>query len=179
MATESFEQMLTGGHPNSLGRTVEVVDLILADSAKLEQLYECYSSKDEVVRLRTSNAMKRVWREHPDWLVPYIDRFIAEVSKIDQDSTRWTIAQLFHELGSHLSEEQIERAKVILKKNLEQSDDWIVINNTLETLGGWAKDDPDLKVWLKPHLDRLVEDSRKSVAKNAAKLRKALEHFRG
>lgn len=57
---EDFEAVLTGGHPNSLGRTVEVVDVVLADRAKLAQLYACYFSEDEVVRLRFSSAMKRV-----------------------------------------------------------------------------------------------------------------------
>lgn len=52
--TDDFEEMLTGGHPNSLGRTVEVVDAVLADRARLARLYACYFSDDEVVRLRTS-----------------------------------------------------------------------------------------------------------------------------
>ena len=58
MSPESFEEMLTGGHPNSLGRTVEVVALVLADRDRLGELYACYQSDDAVVRLRTSNALK-------------------------------------------------------------------------------------------------------------------------
>ena len=57
---ESFESMLTGGHPNSLGRTEEVVDLVLAEQERLSDLYSCYFSADEIVRLRVSSAMKRV-----------------------------------------------------------------------------------------------------------------------
>jgi hypothetical protein len=30
-----FESMLTGGHPNLLGRTLEVVELVLADAKRL------------------------------------------------------------------------------------------------------------------------------------------------
>lgn len=48
----SFEQKLTGGHPNSLGNTVEVVDIILADKKRLDELYQCYFSDDAVVRLQ-------------------------------------------------------------------------------------------------------------------------------
>jgi hypothetical protein len=29
---EELEEMLTGGHPNSLGRTVEVIEVVLATS---------------------------------------------------------------------------------------------------------------------------------------------------
>lgn len=42
MSQESFEVMLTGGHPNSLGRTVAVVELVLADRGRLGELYDCY-----------------------------------------------------------------------------------------------------------------------------------------
>jgi hypothetical protein len=45
MSRKSFEAMLTGGHPNSLGRTVEVVELVLADRALLGELYACYRSE--------------------------------------------------------------------------------------------------------------------------------------
>jgi hypothetical protein len=69
----SFESMLSGGHPNSLGRTVEVVDLALADRERLSELFACYGSADPVVRLRVSNAMKRIEAERHDWLVPLID----------------------------------------------------------------------------------------------------------
>ena len=46
---ESFEEMLTGGHPNSLGRTVGVVEIVLANPARLGEPYACYQSNDKVV----------------------------------------------------------------------------------------------------------------------------------
>ena len=73
MKTDAFEAKLTGGHPNSLGRTIEVVDTVLADQSKLDELFNCYFSDDEVVRLRTSNALTRVSRKEPEWLTPYIE----------------------------------------------------------------------------------------------------------
>ena len=57
---ETFEGMLTGGHHNSLGRTVEVAEQVLAQPNCLEALFSCYNSDDDVVRLRTSSAIKRV-----------------------------------------------------------------------------------------------------------------------
>ena len=91
----SFEERLTGGHPNSLGNTVEVVEEVLSDHAKFQELFQCYFSNDEVVRLRTSNAMKRICKEEKQLLVPYIDKFLTEISGIDQASTQWTLSQLF------------------------------------------------------------------------------------
>ncbi|MFL0711889.1 MAG: hypothetical protein ACJLS2_03810 [Microcella pacifica] len=52
MPVSRFESPLTGGHPNSLGNTVSVVDEVLADRALLAELVACYRSEDAVVRLR-------------------------------------------------------------------------------------------------------------------------------
>lgn len=88
---ESFRTMLTGGHPNSLGRTLEVV---LETPDRMEELYQCYFSDDEIVRLRTSSSIKRVFHTHPEWFDEYADRLLSEISQIDQPSTKWTLAQL-------------------------------------------------------------------------------------
>lgn len=166
--------MLTGGHPNSLGRTLEVVEIVLSDRDRLDELYRCYFSADEVVRLRTSNAMKRVSREQPEWLVPYIDQLLTEISEIDQASTQWTLAQLFQTLAPWMSKAQLESARAILKRNLTAMKDWIVLNLTMQTLAEWAETDPALREWLLPHLDRLSQDGRKSVAKTAKRMIAAL-----
>lgn len=164
-----FENRLKGGHPNSLGNTIEVVEEVLNNPAYFDELFHCYFSDDEVVRLRTSNAMKRVCKENKPLLLPYIDRFLTEISNIDQASTQWTIAQLFELLDKDMTADQIEAAKVVLKKNLEEHQDWIVLNTTMKTLTKWARKDDVLKNWMRPHLERLEQDSRKSVAKTAAK----------
>lgn len=77
---EDFEAMLTGGHRNSLGKTVEVVDIVLADRTRLADLYDCYFSDDAVVRLRVSSAMKRVAAERPRWIIDLMDRLQSDVA---------------------------------------------------------------------------------------------------
>ena len=166
--------MLSGGHPNSLGRTVEVVDLVLAEPARFEELFGCYGSDDPLVRLRTSNAMKRVEADRRELLVPYIDRFIAEVGALDQPSAQWTLAQLFQRLRTGMDERQRAEATRLVKRNLEHHDDWIVLNASMDALKDWAVEDTALRAWLLPHLDRLSRDPRKSVAGRARKARTAL-----
>lgn len=165
----NFEQRLTGGHPNSLGNTVEVVEEVLQEPQLFDELFHCYFSSDEVVRLRVSNAMKRVCREDKSLLVPYIDRFLTDVAAINQASTQWTLANLFLYLQKEMTEEQIASAKEIMKNNLVNHADWIVLNNSMETLGQWSKKDAALKAWMLPHLQRLSKDDRKTVAKRANK----------
>lgn len=162
--------MLTGGHPNSLGRTVEVVDAVLADRARLAELFDCYFSQDEVVRLRVSSAMKRVTIEHPDWTIELMDRLQSEVVAIDQASTQWTLARLFSLTRELQTAAQRTRSVDIMKHNLAHHDDWIVLNNSMQVLYEWSLDDPLLADWLTPHLERLTHESRKSVARRATKL---------
>ncbi len=171
---ENFEAMLNGGHHNSLGRTVEVVDLVLSDRERMEELFGCWFSEDEIVRLRVASAMKRITKAHPEWTMDYMDRLQGDVAEIDQASTRWTLAILFDDTESLLSGEQKARALEIMKRNLENESDWIVLNTTMQVLFDWSKDSPELCNWLQPHLVRLEGDSRKSVAKRAAKFRAGL-----
>lgn len=167
---ETFESMLTGGHPNSLGRTIEVVDQVLADRHKFADLYQTYFSKDEIVRLRVSNGVRRVTNEHPEWLMDFMDGLQSDVAAIDQASTQWTLAILF-DMTRHLqSPAQIERSLEIMKNNLAHHQDWIVLNNSMKVLFDWRDVDPGLGAWLKPHLQRLTKDTRKSVATRAQKL---------
>jgi hypothetical protein len=151
-----------------------VVEEVFADPALLEELYRCYQSDDELVRLRTSNGMKRVWRAHPDWMLPYVDRMLTEASQIHQDSTRWTIAQMIEELGAHFTTQQHQTAVEVLKRNLDETSDWIVVINTLRSLKVYVQADADLKVWLKPYVERFAADPRKTVAREGRAMLKAL-----
>ena len=129
--SENFELMLTGGHPNSLGRTEEVVELVLADRERMAELYRCYFSDDDVVRLRVSSCMKRLTIAHPDWTMDFMDALQSEIAALDQASAQWTLAILFNLTKEFQSEKQKIRAVEILKRNLKEDDDWIVLNLSL------------------------------------------------
>lgn len=175
MQMQNFEERLKGGHPNSLGNTVEVVEEVLNNHEQFDELFNCYFSDDEVVRLRTSNAMKRICKAHQPLLIPYIDQFLTDIAAINQASTQWTLAQLFGILEKEMTQEQVAIAIEIMKNNLANHNDWIVLNQTMDTLGKWAKKDAELKAWLLPHLQRLTADARKSVAGKANKMVKLLK----
>lgn len=169
MSRTTYEALLTGGHPNSLGNTVEVVADVLTDEKKLKDLYDCYQSDDAVVRLRVSSAMKRVCKERPEWVAKYIDDLIAKTGTINQASTKWTLSTLFMWLDSYMTDAQREAAVSLMKSNL-QYDDWIVQNTTSESLAHFARSDAELRAWLLPELQKLTKSRHKSVARRAEKL---------
>lgn len=174
MWINSFEEQLSGGHPNSLGNTVAVVDEILADRSALELLFQCYDSDDPVVRLRVSNAMKRVCKAHPEWVAPYLDRLITQTSTINQASTKWTLSTLFMLLDSFMSSEQREAAITVMKNNLLY-DDWIVQNTTADSLFYFSASSPELAQWLVPQLKILQSSKHKSVSRRVTKILSSLE----
>lgn len=186
----SIEERLSGGHPNSLGATIEVAEDVLRDSSQtlMNELCKTYNSKDEVVRLRVSSALKRVCGLHresisiqlspkPEWILQRFDWLIQDIGKnLDQPSAKWSIAQMVRVLRPMLTQHQYEEAKVLLKHNLENEKDWIVQNMTATTLAAFAEEDVLLKKWLLPRLRAMSKDNRKSVAAKARKLLVSLDN---
>ena len=174
MDVEPFSFMLSGGHPNSLGRTEEVVIAVNADPSRMDELFDCYRSSDEVVRLRTSSALKRLFRAKPRWLDTHSERLFADMATLDQPSTKWTFAQLALDLSKHLSDAETARAKDIVVKNLHDETDWIALNMSMKTCAHWVKSDPDLAKRIQARAHELSTDRRRSVANGAIKLLRAM-----
>ncbi|MEL6121751.1 MAG: hypothetical protein AAFR49_18990 [Pseudomonadota bacterium] len=78
---ERFEVMLTRGHPNSLGRTIEVVHTVLADPGRFNGFFACYSNADEGTQLQVTNAMTLVEKQRRDLLVTHLNRLADDPRK--------------------------------------------------------------------------------------------------
>lgn len=129
----TFSDMLIEGTRNSLGRVNEVIDAVLHDSSRLEELYRCLFHDDEWARMRAADALEKICREHPEWIEAYIDRMQDELSEKTQPSIQWHLAQIYMQV--HLSD--VQRAKAIhwLEQLVATTDvDWIVAVNVMKAL---------------------------------------------
>lgn len=167
MTASVFEVDLAGGHHNSLGNTVSVAQRVIADPSLLDELIATYASEDEVVRLRVSSALKRVAVARPDDVLSRLEQIEQWVSTHEQPSAQWSLAEIYRTLTAHLTAAQRDRATVFMQRHLDSSNDWIVINHTIETLGQWARSDHALADWLVPRLICLTTEPRKSIAGKA------------
>lgn len=165
---ERFAAMLEGGHRNSLGRTEQVVEAVLADPSRLDELFACLAGSDDVVRMRAGDALEKVCRVRPAWFAPLAER-VLELGEVEQASVQWHVAQMLDHLLGDLSPAHVQRATALLERNLIRSTDWIVLCVTMDVLTGWTRHDPTLARRLAPPLERLSRDPRKSVAKRASK----------
>lgn len=132
--TETFAQILSvGGKTNSLGRAEEVIGTVLADRHRLDELYECLFNDDAWIRMRAADSIEKVCRAHPEWVVPYIDRFPDELFESSQPSIQWHLAQIYRQVK--LTDEQRKAAIGWLKTLLSTTNvDWIVSANAMTTL---------------------------------------------
>lgn len=138
--TECFAKILSvGGKTNSLGRSAEVIEIVLKDQSRLEELYACTRDNDAWVRMRAIDAIEKIGRQKHDWLLPYIDRFQSELTSSTQPSILWHLAQMYSQI--RLTPKQKINAISWLKKLLSTSEiDWIVAVNAMKTVVQFAKD---------------------------------------
>lgn len=168
--TEHFSEiLLTGGHANSLGRTHEVIETVLHDKSRLEELYSCLFDDDAWVRMRAADALEKICREQPDWLAPYIDRLLAELSTSTQASIQWHLAQIYRQVV--LTDPQKQAVQNWLQTLLSSRDiDWIVAANAMDTLTQFTKDGSFPITEMKKLLKTQQHHKSNAVIKRATKL---------
>jgi hypothetical protein len=171
---ESLADMLAaGGKTNSLGRVNEVIELVLNDRQRLDELYDCLLEEDAWLRMRAADALEKICRRHPDWLLPYVDRFLDELATSSQPSIQWHLAQIYGQVD--LTSEQKRCAVDWLRRLLSTKNiDWIVAANAMDTLAQFTKDGSFPAVEMIALLNVQQSHKSKSVIRRANKLRAEL-----
>ena len=148
---------------------MEVIALCKAEPDRLSELLDCViECPDEVVRMRASDALEKICRLQPSLVQPCLRTILGEMSRIDQPSVQWHVAQMLAEL--RLTSRQRRRAVHILEDNLKRSSDWIVLNCSPAAYADLAREHPELVGDLRAELHRFTNHHLKSVASRARKL---------
>lgn len=130
--------LVVGGKSNSLGKVPEIIEITLGDQSRLDELYECLFEEDAWVRMRAADAIEKVCRQQPNWLLPYIDKFTAGLAEDSQPSIQWHLAQIYAQVVLTKAQKQL----IInwLEKLLSTKDtDWIVAANAMDTLAQFTR----------------------------------------
>ncbi len=167
---EPFNVMLAeGGKTNSLGRVGEVIEAVLSNHDRLDELYSCMLNDDDWIKMRAADAMEKICRLHPNWVEPYTDTFILGLNNDPQPSIQWHLAQIYTQVD--LSDSQ--RATVILwlESILSTTDvDWIVAANAMTALKYFTDQGHYTAEKMREIFILQQKHSSKSVAKKASKL---------
>jgi hypothetical protein len=133
------ELLAVGGKSNSLGRVNEIIEFVFNDKSRLDELYDCLFDEDAWIRMRAADALEKICRVHPDWLLPYVDRFSADLTSSSQPSIQWHLAQIYNQVD--LTDGQKRFAIGWLKQLLSTPEvDWIVAANAMATLVQFTRD---------------------------------------
>ena len=157
------------GKKNSIQGVDEVVSEVLKHSSRLEELYATISHEDAWVRMRAIDAFEKICRQHPEWLEPYIDRIQKELSRSEQPSIQWHIAEIYREVV--LNEAQKQQAIRWLCNLLQNTHvDWIVAADAMKSLAYFTENGDYEMSDFKNLLAIQLGHPSKAVAKKAQKL---------
>lgn len=176
MAEKFVEILAVGGKSNSLGRANEVIDSVLQDQSRLSELYACLFDEDAWVRMRAADALEKICRVHPDWLLPYIDKFADELATSSQPSIQWHLAQIYAQVD--LTDKQKGFAIHWLKQLLSAKEaDWIAAANAMDTLAQFAREGSLPTAEMIPLLQIQQQHKSNAVKKRATKLLAEMRSF--
>ncbi|MNQ91214.1 hypothetical protein D3C85_1065860 [compost metagenome] len=83
--------------------------------------------------MRAIDSFEKIIKDKPDWVQPYLGRIFSNLTKSDQPSIQWHLAQIFTEVT--LTEDQRGSAIAWLKNRIRTTDvDWIVSVNVMKAL---------------------------------------------
>lgn len=158
---------LSGGDRRSIGRATAVVSHILRHRETLGELIEALEHEDPIVRMRAADVAEKISKQHPDWLRPYAQRFVALAGNSTQQEIRWHLAQMLPRL--RLSPSQRRRALAALLGYLDDQSR-IVQVSALTALVEFSCRDPGLKSRVAPLVARAVRSGTPSLRARAKKL---------
>jgi hypothetical protein len=165
----SIREQLSGGNPRALQNVDEVVALVLARPDRVDELIRCIvEGDDQTVRMRASDALEKAVRARPALLQPHVPTLLGSMSRIDQPSVQWHVAQMLGHIP--LTPRRQVQAVRILSRYLDRSTDWIVLNCSLDTMAVLARRDAGLFGLLREHLRRFEHSSYRSLSSRARKL---------
>ena len=144
-------QKLKGGDLRSIGKADEVVQDILNKPSLFKIVFKGMTDSDPLIRMRSADVIEKVSSRHPDYLQPFKDRLINEVSEIEQQEVRWHVARMF----SYIKINKKERDEVmkILLSYIETDKSKIVKTFSMQTLADFAERD----VSLRPQVIKIIE----------------------
>lgn len=165
---EPFKEILSaGGHANSLGRSGEVLETVRRDNTKISELFECIFDEDAWVRMRAIDTFEKLVSENPILIEPYLDSIFTNLTKSDQSSVQWHLAQLFNEVD--LDESRQREAIKWLKQRIATTEvDWIVSANAMKTLVSFYKKGLVSANEIGPLFEVQASHDSKSIRKKAA-----------
>lgn len=169
MPSEPISVLLRGGDRRSIGRSNQVVKLVLRAPRRFAELIRCMWSDDPIVRMRAADAAEKVSAVQPDLLKPYKAELLGLLVEVEQNELRWHLAQMISRLP--LTKTESLRAAQTLQLYLEDRSS-IVRTFALQALADLSRSDAKLRPLVKEILEQSIVRGTAAMKARARKLLK-------
>ena len=146
-------KMLEGGDRRSIGRSNEVVALVLEKPELFDVLISGMTLDDPLVRMRCADATEKVTVVHPEYLRPYKRTLIEDLSRTEQKEVRWHVAAMLARLPL-TTKEQDRVIEILLTYTNDRSS--IVKTIAMQSLADLAMLDGKLRPLVRRHIEELI-----------------------
>jgi hypothetical protein len=171
MRKSPIASLLEGGDRRSIGRSNEVVRLMLNHPRRFRELIECLWHEDPVVRMRAADAAEKVSVKKPRLLDDYKAELLGLLAEAKQIELRWHLALMVPRL--RLTATERRRAAEALQRYLEDRSS-IVETFALQGLSDLAQNDARLRSKTKRLVEAAAQSGTPAMKARARKLLKQL-----
>ena len=91
---DKIEKLLCVGDLRMSGNVEQVIKLVLSEPVLFENVVNLIISGEPATKMRASDVIEKITREHPEWLKPFKNKFLNKIVKIEQKEVRWHMAQI-------------------------------------------------------------------------------------
>jgi hypothetical protein len=165
---------LQGGDRRSIGRSEEVVKLVLANRALFPAIVSGMLHDDPVVRMRASDVAEKVTRRVPELLQPYKREILRLIAAFPEKEVRWHTAQMLPRLKLAASE---RKTAYHLLLGYLKDESRIVRTFSMQALADLATQDRALLPEVLPLIERLTRSGTPAMTTRGRMLLKKLRMF--
>lgn len=163
----TIEKMLKQGDLRTIGRTDEVIKMVLDKPELFETLVNAMLTDDKGIRMRAADAVEKISLEHPTWLAPHKKLILTKITKINQQEVRWHMAQVMPRLT--LTSAERKRLFDILISYLDDKSR-IVKTFSMQALADIALQDHSYLPKVKRIITRLTQEGSPAMQSRGKKL---------
>jgi hypothetical protein len=165
--------MLKDGERRSIGRSNEVVALVLGQPRHFSKLLACLWHDDPLIRMRAADAAEKVSSIRPGVLKRHKSELLGLLSETTQIELRWHLALMIPRLK--LGAREREQASKSLQRYMHDRSS-IVKTFAMQALADLAQGDPGLRSQVAELLEGSARSGTPAMKARARKLLKAASH---
>jgi HEAT repeat protein len=168
---DSVIARLSGGDRRSPGAAGDVAEHAVRDPSLVPVLVALLRHGDPLIRMRAADALEKVSRERPVAVSPFAETLVREIGPHPQREIRWHLALMLPrlDLNGALRDDAVSLARAYLADRSR-----IVVAEAMTALAFFARDDPALRDWLVPELERFASGDVPSARSRAKRLLREL-----